>query len=495
MRTFLPTMSQRSAIAKTATRVDAAAGAAAGAGDAVDAPLPEFTVRNVALDIYHAGVALVVDPATSKIVAPALVGVVSLVAKIIIRYVPYTEIDFSTYMQQVELVNDGELDYARIGGDSGPIVYPAGFVQVYQFLYQLTDGGAHLETAQFCFSLLLTLTTVLAMTTFFTAVAMPPWVFYLLVASKRLYSIYLLRLFNDCFATAAMVGVVVLLQQAAYWSRTSSRWVTFALTAVASDLFSLAISVKMNALLYLPGFLVVAFFLVRENVAQFAAVLAIIPLVQLMVGWRFLLPLFNDEDAQMIRWNYLTNAFDFGRQFLYQWTVNWRFVPEATFQSSHFAHGLLAAHVVVVGVFALTRYLSFAVVGKPVRQVVRDAVRRPFSATAAAQNLYLDPQHGPRLVLLTMATSNVIGVLFARSLHYQFLSWYCWQLPFLLWLTGWPAAVSVVVWVAHELCWNTFPSTAASSATLVTILTAVLYGTWRNTSVWWPAKKDESKSL
>ena len=39
-------------------------------------------------------------------------------------------------------------------------------------------------------------------------------------------------------------------------------------------------------------------------------------------------------------------------------------------------------------------------------------------------------------------TSNILGIIFARSLHYQFLSWYAHQLPFLLWLTRWP----LVVW-------------------------------------------------
>jgi alpha-1,3-mannosyltransferase len=36
----------------------------------------------------------------------------------------------------------------------------------------------------------------------------------------------------------------------------------------------------------------------------------------------------------------------------------------------------------------------------------------------------------------------MIGILCARSLHYQFFSWYAHQLPFLLWLTRWP----LVVW-------------------------------------------------
>lgn len=42
--------------------------------------------------------------------------------QLIIRHVAYTEIDWSTYMQQVQLVEKGERDYSRIQGDTGPLV-------------------------------------------------------------------------------------------------------------------------------------------------------------------------------------------------------------------------------------------------------------------------------------------------------------------------------------------------------------------------------------
>lgn len=50
---------------------------------------------------------------------------------------------------------------------------------------------------------------------------------------------------------------------------------------------------------------------------------------------------------------YFVNSFNLGRQFLYKWTVNWRFVPEPTFLSAPFARGLLACHVILLGVFGL----------------------------------------------------------------------------------------------------------------------------------------------
>lgn len=35
----------------------------------------------------------------------------------------------------------GELDYAKLKGDTGPLVYPAGFVYLFAWLRRLTGGS------------------------------------------------------------------------------------------------------------------------------------------------------------------------------------------------------------------------------------------------------------------------------------------------------------------------------------------------------------------
>ena len=44
-------------------------------------------------------------------------------------------------------------------------------------------------------------------------------------------------------------------------------------------------------------------------------------------------------------------------------------------------------------------------------------------------------------VVTILFTSNLIGIIFARSLHYQFYSWYATQIPFLAWRTRYPLAI------------------------------------------------------
>lgn len=454
--------------------------------------LPKPTVSNIIGDVVSGIKALIYDPRCLRIVAPLVVVLTLVACKIIIAKIPYTEIDFSTYMQQIAKVNNGEIDYLEIYGDLGPIVYPAGFISIYKAIAQLTDGGEDIKLAQQIFSYVLILTNLLVVLTYVVSYV-PPWTIYLLLCSKRIFSIYVLRMFNDCFTTLAMVAVTVIYQQAANQYQQLPQ-LLFLLAAVGMDVYLMAVLVKMNALLYFPAVLMVTYFVVGQLTLKLILVLAIFPLIQVVMGWNYLVPLLNDKYAVHIRWNYINNAFDFKRKFLYKWTVNWRFIGEEWFNSDIFAKLLLLLHVVVLVWFVFTRFISPQLTGEPRVRLLGQALVG--GSTPSRLNKYLDPVAGPRLIMLVFSVTNVIGVMALRSLHYQFLLWYLWQLPFLLWSTGWPMPVCIGVWFAHEYCWNVFPLTSISSALLVTILGAVLTGVWFNPRIWTPIeppseKKDE----
>lgn len=74
-----------------------------------------------------------------------------------------TEIDWKAYMQQVQQFIAGERDYTKIYGGTGPLVYPASHVYIYQWLYNVTDQGHDIRLAQIIFGALYLATLALAM--------------------------------------------------------------------------------------------------------------------------------------------------------------------------------------------------------------------------------------------------------------------------------------------------------------------------------------------
>jgi hypothetical protein len=47
-------------------------------------------------------------------------------------------------MQEVEGYLNGERNYSNLKGDTGPLVYPAGFVYVFSILRWMTDDGTNI---------------------------------------------------------------------------------------------------------------------------------------------------------------------------------------------------------------------------------------------------------------------------------------------------------------------------------------------------------------
>jgi alpha-1,3-mannosyltransferase len=138
-------------------------------------------------------------------------------------------------------------------------VYPAGFLYMYGFLKWLTDGGNNVLACQYIFcglyvfnaAIVLTIYTLLgrSMQSFIPKNSLQyyhtvwSWRVAMVITclSKRIHSIFVLRLFNDgpCMI---LFYVSVLLFAKSYWR-------------IGCALFSLAVSIKMNVLLFAPGLL------------------------------------------------------------------------------------------------------------------------------------------------------------------------------------------------------------------------------------------------
>lgn len=141
-------------------------------------------------------------------------------------------------MQQITLYLSGERDYTKLVGGTGPLVYPAAHVYLYRLLHDLTSGGTDIRLAQYLFVGLYLATLALVLVCYRNAGA-PPWVLPMLVLSKRLHSIFVLRLFNDGFAVFFLFAAIACYQR---------KWWT-----LGSLAFSLGLGVKMSLLLALPA--------------------------------------------------------------------------------------------------------------------------------------------------------------------------------------------------------------------------------------------------
>jgi alpha-1,3-mannosyltransferase len=181
---------------------------------------------------------------------------------------------------------------------------------------------------------------------------------------------------------------------------------------------------------------------------------------QIMVGYPFLVANYG---------SYLSRAFEFSRQFLFKWTVNWRFVGEEKFLSREFSIALVLGHISVLALFLLTRWL---------RLPIADAINQLISPLPRSEQSRIARQMNPDFVLTTMLTAMLIGCQFARSLHYQFYAYIAWSTPFLLWRSGLHPVLTYAIWAGQEWAWNVYPSTYVSSMVVVGCLTLTVLSLW-----------------
>nr|CAD2143801.1 unnamed protein product [Meloidogyne enterolobii] len=377
----------------------------------------------------------------------------------IIQRVPYTEIDWKTYMQQVGCYLKGERNYSKLVGDTGPIVYPAFHLYIYRLFYSLTDEGKNIRRAQYIFAFLYLLNLLLVFRIYFKSKRIPPFVLCLIcLSSYRIHSIFVLRLFNDPIAMFLFYLAVNFF--------ISRQWI------FGCIFYSAAIGVKMNILLFAPALFFIL--LLSNGITDTFCLLFVCGFVQFFISFEFL---FNNPFA------YLSRAFELNRVFLYKWTVNWRILPKEVFLDRRFHLLLLLFHLTFLSLFALRVW---------------------FSEQGGLKNLLKRLWFGIRTrldthdVLFSLFTANLIGITFARSLHYQFYCWYYHSIPYLIfspiyrfdhilyngdnnsytnnnYIPFKQVLFRLPILFLIEICWNIYPSTFSSSFLLHCLHAIILF--------------------
>lgn len=171
--------------------------------------------------------------------------------------------------------------------------------------------------------------------------------------------------------------------------------------------------------------------------------------------------------------SYLTKAFELGRVFTYKYTVNFKFLPESIFLNPLFSKGLLLLLIILIIIFYkiwiqgnLKKCTKFNI--RQDHNSRKDKNKK--SPTIATNSILHKILHEEEIVLWsheddsndhddkasrtsscfsintnqdtltayymisTLFVFNFLGIVTARSIHYQFYTWYFHTLPLLLFL-------------------------------------------------------------
>ncbi|KAL9648031.1 hypothetical protein ABK040_012085 [Willaertia magna] len=345
-------------------------------------------------------------------------------------------------MQEVKGFLNGDWNYKNLHGQTGPLVYPSLFVYIYSILYKLTNEdilyGQYLFLI-FYLILLFILLIIYSKYSNFKNENKIYLIILMLIISKRIHSIFILRMFNDCISMIFLYLSIF----------------SICLNKFNFSLFfySCALGIKMNILLFFPAIGI----LLTLKFGLFLALIKIFLFI-LLPQIIFSLPFLYENYL-----NYLNLAFDFKREFNFKWTVNFRFLGEELFKSKLLAKYLLILHFLFLLIFIFTKYLKL--------NLFIPLLFKNFNL----KNKKLNPHY----ILYIMFTSNFIGICFSRSLHYQFYIWYFHSLPFLLFEIPFIKLFKnnslnnlinylfrFIILLSIEYVWNVYPSTFYSSIIL-----------------------------
>lgn len=187
----------------------------------------------------------------------------------------------------------------------------------------------------------------------------------------------------------------------------------------------------MNILLFAPGLL----YLLLEAGGIHGAVghIALCALVQLALGAPFL---YTNPLA------YIGGSLRGFGDLNQKWSVNWRFLPHDVFHSRSFVLVLLAAHLAALALLATFRWSSHVTGG------LRAATNR---WRKGGSFRLINPEQ----TLTVLLSANFAGVVFSRSLHFQFYCWYYHALPLLLWRAPrLPLPLKLSIFVLLEYAWS-----------------------------------------
>lgn len=329
--------------------------------------------------------------------------------------------------------------------------------------------------------------------------------------SYRIHSIYVLRLFND--------PIAILFMYAAINFYLNGNW------TVASIFMSLGVSVKMNVLLFAPAILL--FYIVNLGYLQTIKQLSICAAVQLLLGAPFLLTYPIEyikgsfdlarifEHKWTVNYRFLPRElfehkfFHIGLLSLHLILLLVFMMPAYRYFQCYFNLRIVQSQLqpqidrknLEVAETTVTKkgnkkskkskendlpenqqtaeelsinqkyfLSSFEAMLKKTSGVpdtsIQSSIKDETKSAETQQKYEIFFDKAVQLAIVPIFLANFIGVVCARSLHYQFYVWYFHSLPYLTWFTDYNISLKFLILGLIEFAWNTYPSTDLSSLLL-----------------------------
>ena len=194
--------------------------------------------------------------------------------------------------------------------------------------------------------------------------------------------------------------------------------------------------------------------------------------------------------------SYMTRAFNLSKDFEYKWTVNFKFIEESLFLNKRFGHVLICillfmlistAHFIWCakdgGLYGyIMKYWSVNTDNKGNEQKSNKTSSSPKKGGKKKGKNKGDTKKGSgsgkkrkghtkeingEYFLDRLFLCNFMGIVFAKSLHFQFYVWYFHTIPYLAWRSTLPLLIKWCVILGIEVIWSfVFPSNAVSSLLL-----------------------------
>lgn len=163
---------------------------------------------------------------------------------------------------------------------------------------------------------------------------------------------------------------------------------------------------------------------------------------------------------------YVSRSFELGRVFKFEWTVNLKFLSEDAFVSPLLSIALLALTAGTLALFAF-KWVRFA---RAVKTCSEGANAERGAGFAKVCSLHLHPEY----VVKTLFVSNIIGIVFCRSLHYQVGPYFLKKQLTLFCSTS--ARVAMIIWFLWIGCLSLHAQLAISKLRIDSIATSSRVG-------------------